>query len=112
MKPTNAEPSAGLSPTPWRIVESSWSTTLIIDAAGRMVCEISDEEGLTPADEANAALLGNAPALLAACEQANTLIGHLLKSRAIREDEPTFDWNLLNAVMCELPEAISKAKES
>lgn len=52
----------------------------------------------------------SAAKLLAACEQADKLITHLLRTRAIREDEPAFDWNLLNATMGDITSAIANAR--
>lgn len=59
----------------------------------------------------NAQLLAASADLLAECERANKLVGNILKTRAIREDAAGFDWNLLNAVMTELPKAMAKARE-
>lgn len=53
----------------WHVVNAATDAILIVDEQSRTVCEITNEDDVTPEDDAHAQLIAAAPALLAACER-------------------------------------------
>lgn len=95
------------TPGPWVVLRDPQHGGPLVCTEDIAIADVMELEGGT--DEANAHLIAAAPDLLAALEDADRLLFHLMKVVPWGRTCGT-DFALLNKVLCHAPVAIAKAR--